>query len=249
MHEPITDHCSECNDHSHQPGAIRHELLNHLPFSVSSVAIGLAIAGVIGYLTPEGHPVVPSADEHGHDLPSSMVLFHLFHPVHVFFSAATTTAMFWRYERTLVKSAVIGLVGSIGVCGFSDIIFPQFALMIMGQKTPWHVCVIEHPGLVLPFALVGIAVGLGAAAGVSRSTLFSHSLHVLASTLASIFYLVAHLDLFDWVSRIGQVFVFMIAAVMLPCCVSDIMFPLLMSTREAREKAMAHHHHEMVHRH
>ena len=95
-------------------------------------------------------------------------------------------------------------------------------------------------GLVLPFAVIGVFVGMTAAAGVSRSTFFSHSLHVLASTAASIFYLIAPLDPIGWIEQIGRIFIFIIVAVMVPCCLSDIVFPLLMS-RSARAQALAEH--------
>ncbi|MHC4236360.1 MAG: hypothetical protein ACYSUQ_14680, partial [Planctomycetota bacterium] len=106
------------------------ELVAHLPFSVSSSAIGLVLAGMICILAPPiggsasehpsaGHPTPVHVEEppgtghepdrqhqanHEHDLVGD--LFHLFHPVHMFFSAAATTAMFWRYERRLIKAMV-----------------------------------------------------------------------------------------------------------------------------------------------
>ena len=98
---------------------LRTELTEHLPFSVSSVALGLIVAGIICALVPEG-AVSPTASDAGHEGLSggpATPLFHLFHPSHTFFSAAATTAMFWRYDRKLWLAVLIGLVGAIGVCG------------------------------------------------------------------------------------------------------------------------------------
>lgn len=236
---------SQDSPHEHAPGtpladALRAELLEHLPFSVSSVAIGLIFAGLICYLAPENAEAENL--RHEHDASTIFFLFHLFHPAHMFFSAAATTAMFYRYDRNSFKAVLVGIVGSVGVCGISDIGLPHLSLVLMGQHVPLHVCLIENPSLVLPFAVMGVLVGLGAAVGVSRSTLFSHSLHVLASTAASIFYLIAPFSPLSWVHELGKIFVFVIIAVMGPCCASDIVFPLLMTGAARRKAAAAHHH-------
>ncbi|MEE9294676.1 MAG: hypothetical protein V3W34_06930 [Phycisphaerae bacterium] len=216
--------------------ALRTELLEHAPFSVSSVAIGLVFAGLLCYIAPVSQELVPSGQDHaGH---SGYHLFHLFHPVHMFFSAAATTAMFWRYDHRVFKAVLVGLTGAIVVCGVSDILLPHFSLIFMGRRAPLHICVVENPELVLPFAVMGMLVGLGAAGTVAGSTLFSHSLHVLASTMASIFYLIAPFGRVEWFSNAGRIFIFVTIAVMVPCCLSDIVFPLLM-TKQARAKALA----------
>jgi len=235
MNRPVQQ---EQKDYHAAASPLQVELVAHLPFSVSSVAIGLTFAGLICYLAPAA--ATASGDHHGGGV---YTLFHLFHPMHMFFSAAATTAMFWRYDRSPYKAVIIGLIGAVGVCGVSDIVFPQLSLAIMGKSTPWHICIVQNPSLVLPFAAMGVIVGLSSAGGVSRSTLFSHSLHVLASTAASIFYLVAGMKPLEWVDDLGHTFIFVIVAVMVPCCLSDIVFPLLMS-KNARDKArLAHAHH------
>ena len=243
--EPMDQSDSHGPDgHTHNGvSPLRTELTEHLPFSVSSVALGLIVAGIICALVPEG-AVSPTASDAGHEGLSggpATPLFHLFHPSHTFFSAAATTAMFWRYDRKLWLAVLIGLVGAIGVCGISDILMPygsQVVLQAFGRVTGelhLHICVIEEPGLVLPFAVAGVFVGLGAARTVGRSTLFSHSLHVFTSTMASIFYLIGPFDRLAWIDSLGLVFVFVIAAVMIPCCLSDIVFPLA-ATKSVRHR-------------
>ena len=96
-----------------------------------------------------------------------------------------------------------------------------------------HICVIEHPQLVLPFTLVGIATGFLAADHIVRATFFSHAAHVLVSSTASLLYLVSF-GLTDWVHEAGLVFIFVVLAVMIPCCISDIIFPLLAVTADGR---------------
>ena len=224
--------------------ALLVELREHLPFSVSAVAIGLIVAGTMCILVSgfveDGvaetvHDHVGGDEGHDHGPQFAQLFFHLFHPAHMLFSAAATTAMFRRYDRKITKAIVVGIVGAIGVCGISDIIMPHISLSILGVRTPWHICVVKHPGLVLPYAGIGVLVGILAAGGVVRSTVISHSLHVLASSMASIFYMVGPLGIVAWIDRAGEVFLFVVLAVMLPCCVSDIVFPLLM-TRAGRSQ-------------
>jgi len=230
------------------------ELRDHLPFSVSAVALGLIFAGIVCVFINVSRTPAPGEhaaadvlreneaqvehehdDDHGsgggheHGGSPALLLFHLFHPAHMLFSAAATAAMFVRYERKYLKAVLVGLLGAIVICGISDIIMPHLSLWLLGFKVPLHLCIIEHPGMVLPFALAGVALGLLASIGVSRSTLFSHSLHVFTSTMASIFYLVGGIGIIAWIDRIGVVFFFVLAAVMVPCCLSDIVFPLAMS--------------------
>jgi len=210
------------------------ELREHVPFSVSAVAIGLIVAGaicILGFGSEGQAPAKALHDHAGGDRLANPaeLFFHLFHPAHMLFSAAATAAMFHRYENKPVKAVVTGLIGAIGVCGVSDIAAPHVSLLILGVKTPWHICVWEHPTLVLPFAAVGVLVGIAAARSVVRSTIISHSLHVFASTMASIFYMVGPLGIIAWINEIGKVFGFVVLAVVVPCCVSDIVFPMLMS--------------------
>lgn len=230
------------------PSPLLNELRDHLPFSVAAVAIGLIVAGgicILGFTGQETSPMPPGsdlpADLHGHGLEGrddpARLFFHLFHPAHMLFSAVATAAMFCRYERKIAKAVLIGLIGAIGICGISDIVMPHLSLLLLGQKPEWHICVFEHADLVLPFAAIGVVVAVAASGGVVRSTIISHSLHVFASTMATIFYMVGPLGLIAWIGSLGKVFIFVVLAVMVPCCLSDIVFPMLMS-RSGREQLL-----------
>lgn len=246
MADQDTDHLHE-HDHGHahqlsadpRPSVLLFELREHVPFSVTAVTLGLIVAGAICILGFRDEAAAVGAghaagDAHGHGAGLAMLFFHLFHPAHMLFSAVATSAMFFRYEHKAIKAIIIGLIGAIGVCGISDIAMPQVSLMILGVHSPWHICVYEHPSLVLPFAFVGVFVGVAVADAVAKSTIISHSLHVMASTMASIFYMVGPLGVIAWIDDLGKVFVFVLLAVMVPCCVSDIVFPLVM-TKAGRE--------------
>jgi hypothetical protein len=235
------------------------ELLSHLPFSIFSAVGGMALVAILTFLAApfyeqadaphaahheehaapaegeteaEADPSAHHEHDHGHGLPGAMRdLFHIFHPAHMLFSATATTAMFWRYERRLLKACIVGFLGAVIVCGISDILIPYLSGLLLGAEMAVHICILKHPGLVLPFTLVGIVAGVLSAEHIGRATFFSHTAHVVTSSTASLLYLVSF-GLTDWIDVAGLVFVFVILAVMIPCCASDIVFPLLAVTRE-----------------
>ncbi|KPL11854.1 hypothetical protein AMJ85_02665 [candidate division BRC1 bacterium SM23_51] len=208
---------------------LRDELFEHLPFTVFSVAAGMA---VLGFMTYGAMAKDRELVERG-----SRSLFHVFHPLHMLFSATATTAMFWRHERRWLKAIVIGVIGSLGVCGLSDIFLPYVSGFLLGVRMQLHVCIIEHPQLILPYVLVGLAVGFILSPTTRKGTIFSHSAHVVVSSMASLLYLVSY-GLHDWVSVGGLVLIYMVLAVMLPCCTSDIVFPLLLISEPADKAKM-----------
>jgi len=74
-------------------------------------------------------------------------------------------------------------------------------------------------------ALVGIAIGYW-----KPTTRFPHYGHVLLSTWASLFYFTAF-GIARWIPLLHFVFLFLLLAVLIPCCLSDIVFPLLFTRK------------------
>lgn len=198
------------------------ELRDHLPYSIFSVAAAMAILGILTFVAE----IMGSSNISG----PLKGLFHIFHPIHLLFSATATTAMFWRHERLFFKAAAIGFIGAIGICGISDIYIPYIAGFLLGVKMHLHICTVEHPILILPFVITGILAGILIPPATQKSTILSHAAHVLVSSMASIFYLIGF-GLFKWIHVAGMVFVYMILAVIIPCCMSDIVFPLLLTKK------------------
>jgi len=198
------------------------ELEKHLPYTIFSVSLGLILVGILTYLA-----FIFKAENFPQGTQS---LFHVFHPLHMLFSATATTAMFWRHERNLAKAVIIGFIGAVGICGVSDIIIPYVSGFLLGTRMELHICIIRHPALILPFVFFGIFTGLIVPRTI-ESTIFSHSTHVILSSMASILYLVSF-GLTNWISVFGMVFVYTVLAVTIPCCTSDIVFPLLFTKDE-----------------
>lgn len=203
---------------------ILKELGEHLPFSIFGVITGLVLLGILSFIgvLVGGEERLPEA---------SKELFHVFHPVHMLLSACVTTAMFWKHEARFVKALIIGVVGSVGICGVSDILLPFLGGSLLGIKMHLHICILEHPGIILPFLMVGLFLGFLIPGVIEKSTQYSHSMHVLVSSMASILYL-ASFGFTEWMHHTGTIFIITILAVMIPCCLSDIVFPLLLTGRE-----------------
>jgi hypothetical protein len=186
---------------------IVYELKRHAPFTAFGALTGVILMGII--------ILVRFSSETSH------TIFHLLHPLHIVLSALVTTAMYRRYGGGVTAAVGIGFVGSIAICSTSDIVFPYLGGALLGFPITFHVCIIEHMWLIILSALAGIAIGL-----IWPRTKFPHAGHVLLSTWASLFYLIAF-GMADWVALLPFVFLILFLAVWIPCCVSDIVFPLL----------------------
>lgn len=201
--------------------SISRELSRHLPYSLAAV---LAALGLLLLLTSVGKI----------SLFQVVASYHFFHPVHLLLSAGATTAMFWQHDRKAWKAVLVGFAGTIPVCSFGDILLPFLGGVAVGAPMELHICVWEEPFLVFPAVLLGVLGGIAGAEWVHRSTLYSHAGHVLVSSLASTLYLVSYGYLLDrWVWELGWILPTLLLAVMVPCCFSDIVFPLLF-VRKAR---------------
>ena len=162
-------------------------------------------------------------------------IFYVLHPLHVFLSAFVTAAMYELHTCSRIGSncvkrkcnfwtlTIIGYVGSVGIATISDSLIPYTAESLLGMPNRGiHLGFIEKWWLVNPLAIIGIII-----AYFKPTTKFPHAGHVLLSTWASLFHMImAKIEVLGWFSYIA-IFVFLFLAVWIPCCVSDIVFPLL----------------------
>lgn len=198
------------------------ELQEHLPYALFSALGGMGLLGLFSF--------VSEVTGRGRLFPAASAdLFHAVHFTHLFLSAMATTAMFWRHDRRWLKTLFIGIVGTLLPCGASDIFFPLLGGKLIGIPMTAHICVLEHPLLVWPFLLTGCAAGFVLPTH-RHSTHFAHGGHVLVSTGASLLYLISF-GLTDWLRFSPLVFLILVGAVLIPCCTSDIVFPLLLTHR------------------
>ncbi|MHC4462124.1 MAG: hypothetical protein ACYS6W_10480 [Planctomycetota bacterium] len=196
------------------------ELKSHAPFTLFGALTGIILMLLFRNL--------------GHD--TSQTMFYIFHPAHVVLSAMVTASMFEIHAKRpkFFVVLLVGFFGSLGVTTLSDSLIPYIGELLLGMHINGHSH--EHAGfaeqahigfiegwyVVIPAALVGVLI-----AYFRPKTKFPHAGHVLLSTWASSFHMLMAMagQLSAW-RAVGS-FGFLFLAVWLPCCISDIVFPLL----------------------
>jgi len=193
---------------------ILEELKEHMPFTFFGAATGIIMIIFLRKLPSE----------------SSYNIFYLLHPIHVFLSAMVTASIYNFYKCKTGKEKYnlgilifVGYVGSVGIATLSDSVIPYLGEILLNlPHREIHLSFIEKWWLVNPLALLGIGI-----AYLKPSTKFPHFGHVLLSTWASLFHILMALgQTLNWVTYIG-IFIFLFLSVWIPCCLSDIVFPLL----------------------
>jgi hypothetical protein len=208
------------------------ELKSHLPFTLLGASTGIVFMLLFRGLGKE----------------HAQTLFSVFHPLHVMFSAMVTAALFeiHRKAKSFLLILIIGVVGSIGVATMSDCVLPFFGESILGAAIPTHAALHDHEDgqkceenhdehhaqlhlgfieewyLVFPAALIGVLL-----AYFKPATHLPHASHVLLSTWASSAHILMNTEADMTATLLAGVFIVLFLAVWLPCCVSDIVFPLL----------------------
>ena len=204
--------CEAMIEESARSRLILRELAEHVPFTFAGAVTGIVIMVVVVY--------------GGVSTRLSESAFCTLHPAHVVLSALATTAMYRLHGRGTIWGAIlVGYTGSIGIATLSDCIIPFVGGTLLGVDIEFHVGFIEEWWLVNPLALLGIGIGY-----LRPATKIPHAGHVLLSTWASLFYFTAF-GTADWIGLLPFVFLFLFVAVWLPCCVSDIVYPLLFVRR------------------
>ncbi len=193
---------------------IIEQLKKHIPFTIFGAVSGIIVSLLFrNFLTKEIY----------------YNIFYTLHPIHVLLSALVTSSIY-KFNSSGFNSnkyrfwilLLIGYVGSIGIATLSDSIIPYLAEYLLDMPNrEVHIGFIEKWWLVNPMAILGITI-----AYYKPASKFPHSGHVLLSTWASLFHILMAIgDRINFLSYL-IIFVFLFMAVWLPCCVSDIVFPL-----------------------
>ena len=221
------------------------ELKAHSPFTLFGALTGIAMMLIFKDISHQ----------------ASYRLFYIFHPMHVVLSAMVTTSLFRLHDKTkgFFIVLIVGYVGSIGTATLSDSILPFFGEEIMGVAIPTesavhshgdqadehgekglHLGFIEEWKIVNPSALLGILIGY-----FLPRTKLPHASHILISTWASAAHIMMNTHQEMTVIVIAVIILILFIAVWLPCCFSDIVFPMLLVKSEGEECSLCeggHHH-------
>ena len=183
-----------------------HELKHHLPFTAFATLTAILIFILIQYY---------------YTINISEELFEFFHPIHVIASAIVTAGIFYKRKKNITQALLVGITGAIIIGSLSDVILPYLGGTLLGLQTLFHLPLIEEPGIIISSAIAGSLIGI-----FTQRTKIPHFVHVYLSVFASFFYLLAFTPVFSTGLFIASFFIVLIA-VIIPCCMSDILFPFL----------------------
>lgn len=185
---------------------ILKELKSHIPYTALSTIIAIFIVVYIQYIIKK-------------DISENA--FHAMHLVHIFASAMVTTVIFYKYSKSPRKGILIGITGAIIIGSLSDILMPFLGGKLFSLNPLFHLPLIEMPILVITTAVLGGLTGV-----FTKVSKFPHFIHVFLSVFASLFYLLIYSQTFNTTYFVSAFFIVFIS-VIIPCCVSDIIFPFL----------------------
>jgi hypothetical protein len=166
---------------------------------------------------------------------------------------------------------IVGYFGSVGIATVSDIVIPHFGTQVLGlhirphlevyheaagseegdyghdehlagredegREHHIHLGFLEEWYLVNPAALLGVLIAF-----FLPRTKFPHAGHVLVSTWASSSYLLMNMRSDLTVGAAAGIFATLFIAIWVPCCISDIVFPLLFVKSDLELAAACPHH-------
>lgn len=225
----MDDHCEQ-HELAHEH-TITSELICHFPYAVFSVAFGLAVLSFISFLSLCNLDAQTTCK-------GAHLLFHSFHFMHIVFAATGTLITYYRFSKNILKGLIVGAFTASFFCMLSDSILPYLGGELLGVHMHFHICFYSDLDKVLPFLLVGLLNGYimskHHASKQSFYSTFSHFIHILISSFASMFYLVAH-GFVNWSANIGFVFLFLIVAVVVPCTFSDLVVPIAFARADKKK--------------
>lgn len=232
------------------------ELRSHAPFTLFGSLTGIICMLVFRNLSHDTGQRIFYVFHPGHVFLSAIVIASLFE--------------FYSKKSRLIVVLLVGCIGSVGVGTVSDSLIPYIGEVVLGMRIEHshgsqpageqgniaedtedhdhaaeskresfaeeaHIGFIEGWYIVIPAAIAGVFI-----AYLKPKTKFPHAGHVLLSTWASSFHMLMAMggDV-SWLKMIGS-FGFLFLAVWIPCCFSDIVFPLLFVKSGVE---MPHHHH------
>lgn len=172
----------------------------------------------------------------------SFKLFYTFHPLHVLLSTFVTTSMYKLHRKNpnLFVLFLIGFAGPLLIATISDSIIPFVGETLLRlPHRELHLGFIEEWYIVNPIAFLGVVL-----AYFMPHTKCPHSAHILISTWASLFHVLMAVDKSVSVYIYFGVLFLLFISDWIPCCFSDIVFPLLFIPKEFHDSACPCCHHK-----
>jgi hypothetical protein len=237
------------------------ELKGHTPFTVFGAVLGILFMLVFKSASGVGSRTLFTIFHPGHVVLSAIVTASMFklHAARKNFALVLLVGYFGSIGVATVSDILIPHVGTkllgLDIPTHEEVFHHEGALdgegttggrehegHLAGEETEHsegglHVGFIEDWYIVNPAALLGVIIAF-----LLPRTKFPHAGHILVSTWASSSYLLMNMESELTVVAAVGIFVTLFIAIWVPCCISDIVFPLLF-VRSDLELAEACPHH------
>ncbi len=201
---------------------VKEETACHFPYAIFSVVLSMVLLSFFSF-SPAGLDQV-----YAHRL------FHIFHFLHLLFSATGVVLMFQRYSKNIPAMIFVGVLVPAIFCSLSDAIIPYLGGHLFNADMVFHWCFLQHKTTVSIFLSMGIINGWLMSRRPTSQHMFysagSHFGHIFISSMASMLYMVGY-GITDWWGMTGAIFLFLIVAVLIPCTLSDIVVPVIFASR------------------
>ena len=192
-----------------------HELKEHIPFT----ALATVVSVLVSFFIMKANLIT-----------SLIPIFYIFHPIHLFFSAIVSTALFYKYKKNIFLSIMVGMFISMIIGSISDVFFPYLGSLLFKIPISFHLPALESPALIIGATFLGALIGI-----FFKKTKFPHFFHVFISVFASLFYIFAYSTAFSLLNLFFIVIITTISVVV-PCCLGDIILPLLFKDKLEKKK-------------
>lgn len=191
------------------------ELKEHIPFTAAATLVSVTIMAFL--LIKENL------------ISHAVQLFYIFHPAHIFFSSIVSAAIFYNYKKNFPLAIISSIIIAIVIGSISDAVFPYLGSFILNIPISFHLPAVENPILIFGVAIFGSTTGI-----IWRKTKFPHFIHVLISIFASLLYIFAYSANFSFLTII-LIFIITTISVIVPCCLSDIVLPIIFQDKLNRK--------------
>jgi len=220
------------------------ELKGHMPFTVSGVLLGILFLLAFRNLSGTGSRTLFAVFHPGHVVLSAMVTASMFklHAVKKRFLLVLVVGYFGSIGVATVSDVVIPHIGTrllkLDIPTHSELHHHETAsaneattetahehvdhLDTEHHKHKLHLGFVKEWYIVNPAALLGVLI-----AYFLPRTKFPHAGHILVSTWASSSYLLMNMRSEITAAAVIGIFAILFIAIWVPCCISDIVFPLL----------------------
>ena len=195
---------------------ILEELKEHIPFTATATLFSVILMSFL--LLKQNF------------ISHTISIFYIFHPLHILFSSIVSSAIFYNHSKKIFSAIFVSIFVSLFIGSLSDVFFPYLGSSLFQIPISFHLPAIENPILIFGSSLVGASLGIAI-----RKTKFSHFFHVFISVFASLLYIFAYsTDFTMW--TIFSIFIITSVSVIIPCCLSDIVFTIIFQNKLKNKK-------------